>query len=382
MNEASVSSIPLTYESAYGSSEITFKILDSYVNELLIFGIVFGVRIGMACICLPVTFLITKNKKSPIFVLNMACLVALFIHSIMYVCSLTDWYNTLAYEYSGYLLFSGYASQLTAATNTVYTVLIALVEISFGYQVFVLFRSPKKRIQYTGYLITLVSVLLGLATVVLYFIYMVVANKVAFDNTLSIPKWLVNTPSICFTASSCVTSLLLVCKLAVAIRTRKTLGLKQFGIFHILFIMSFQTMIVPTIIILVSYNKNGSQNAPHALTAIGTALVAISLPMTTMWANSILDSSVPTSAANTYLKTISDTSYRSYGSSSTPTSTGAFTYENEKEDFNNTALTSPQTLRNKDQGEDTKFWRQIEMYADELDPRDLENGVDEKQQAK
>lgn len=369
------SNIVLSYESAQGPANITFGEIDQYIHQQLILSSVFGVRIGLATVCLPVTYLITKNKKTPIFALNLSCLVVLFIHSIMYMFTVHNSYSTVSTYFSGYTYFNQNASAVTAATNTFYFILITLVECSLTYQVYIIFRSPSSRVRLLGYFVTFISAVVGLVTIGFYLAYLILANEVNFFDILAVPEWLVNTPLFCFTGSSCITSILLILKLGLAIRTRRILGLKQFSIFHILFIMAFQTLIVPTVIIILSFH---GVKSPYALSAIGLALVALSLPITTMWANSVLDGKLPSSSANTYIPYMANLKNRP--AATTPQSSATlsgFDYAQKKEETHTAScLTSPGTLGDETNAEDPKFWRQVEMYADVLDPNDLEKEED------
>lgn len=361
------STLALTFDSVEGPTNITFAQLDYYVHEQLILSSVFGVRIGLATICLPVTYLITKNKKSPIFTLNMLCLFILFIHSIMYMFLIHDPYSTLAEHFSGYTKFDQVASAVSAATNTIYFLLVTLVECSLTYQVYIIFKVPGSRIRLLRYILTAVSALAGLTTIGIYFAYMVMTNKVDFFEIDEVPKWLVNTPIFCFTGTSCLTSVLLLLKLAVAIRARRRLGLKQFSIFHILFIMAFQTLIVPTVIIILSFH---GVKSPYALSAIGMALITLSLPITTMWANSVLDGHTPSSSGNTYLSYMHNLTKRNFNSpGSSPT---LRTVTEQKDISTDLPVETPTTLHDSGLTDDQKIWHEVEMYTDVLNAGDLD----------
>ncbi|GME82208.1 unnamed protein product, partial [Ambrosiozyma monospora] len=235
-------SIVLNYTSPYGDSQVWFSDLDHYKNSLVQLAAIFGVRVGLSALALPVTYIITKNRKSPIFFLNMGCLATLFLHSVLFICTLNGTYNSFTYHFSGYEYLDGHSSRLSAATNTIYIILIALVESSLTYQVHVIFRSPNARVRLLGHLATFIAGCLGLATVGFYFAFVVMSNKALFQLDYSTPDWVFNASIICFATSSCVILLMLSIKLGLAIRTRKHLGLKQFSVFHVLFIMAGQTM--------------------------------------------------------------------------------------------------------------------------------------------
>lgn len=369
--------IILNYTSYEGDISLTFGDIDEYVKSIVVLAIVFGVRIGLAALAFPVTFLVTKNKRSPIFVLNMACLGLLFIQSCLYSVSLTKYYNTVTYSFSLYPNLDRLASNISVASNVFYIILIGLVEISFCYQVYIIFESPQTHLKRLGYLATAFSASLGVASFVLYFIYMVYSNRAFFNEGASVPTYLVNTPLILFVTSSCAICLILLLKLAVAIRTRRYLGLTQFNLFHILFIMAFQTMVIPTILILISFNafSDSDEYSSQTFSALGTALITISLPVTTMWANSSVSNSVPTSTSNMHYlssddnKTIIESPsdyYPKTSMSDSENSPGGFIKDHENQIIGGGYDDEMDGLKSSAR-DDNEFWKEVEMYTKDLD---------------
>ncbi|KAG7812183.1 hypothetical protein KL921_001415 [Ogataea angusta] len=362
--------IALNYTSAYGFTEVTFAQLDSYVKANAEVAAIFGMRIGLAAIAVPAIYFVTRNKKSVLFVLNEVCMATMLIHGIMTVCTMFEAYRSLAFNFSGYLYVDKHASDLSAATNVIYVILIGLTEASLTYQVHIVFRGPSFHYRNVGFGMVAVCGLLGLASTVLYFIYAVMSNIALYDINSSVPMWVMNASQICYASSSFIISIILSCKLFVAIRTRKFLGLRQFSIFHVLFIMALQTMIIPTILVLVSFREvKGSSGPDKALNAVGTALIAISLPLTTMWANSAVDETSSSSASNTYLQKVE--SYSSYGSgdSGSPKSYKSGTSISEEvKDIDSHYSTSPNTAVT-----DKNFWSEVQYLAQGLKPADLDD---------
>lgn len=367
--------IVVNYTSAKGSVSAVLGDFDNYMKTIVVLAIVFGTRIGLSALAFPVTFIITKNRKSPIFILNIACLVILFLQSSLYAVTLTKTYNTISYRFSMYGEIEDNVSNISVASNVLYIILIILVELSFCYQVYIIFDSPQKNLKRVGYLATLFAISLGVASVALYFIYMVYSNLAFFNNNVTVPQYLVNTPLILFATSSCTICLMLSLKLAYAIRTRRYLGLRQFSLFHILFIMAFQTMFIPTILILISFNAFSSHDrySSQTFSALGSALITLSLPLTTMWANSAVSASTPSSTFNmqTAIYTSSDDNKtiinvpRDYD----PEVSSKFDTESNEiadpiqilgDDTTMHAVT-PATQ------DDKEFWKEVEMYTKDLD---------------
>lgn len=354
-----------------GPVSVSFGDFDLYMKTVVVSAVIFGTRIGLAALAFPVTYMITKNKKSPIFILNMSCLAVLFLQSCLYAVTLTKGYNTISYTFSGYPDIYKSASNISVVSNVFSVLLIILVELSFSYQVYIIFESPQKNMRRLGYAATFISVALGIATVVLYFIFMVYSNLSFYNYKKTVPGYLANTPLILFVTSSCVICVMLLCKLAFAISKRRYLGLKQFNLFHILFIMAFQTMVIPTILILISFNgfSETDQYSSQAFSALGTALVALSLPLTTMWANSSILDSTPTSTSNLYSPAYTSSSEDNKTIVTSPTDyyhKASFedynTGSHEKETLDDfTIQPTPATQ------DDQRFWKEVEMYTKDLD---------------
>lgn len=398
------SEIILNYTSYEGPISITFAEIDEFVKNVVVLAIVFGTRIGLSALAFPVTLLITKNKRSPIFILNMACLGMLFLQSCFYSVTLTKYYNTVTYSFSLYPDINENAASISVASNVFYVILVGLVEISFCYQVYIIFESPQPHLKKIGYLATAFSASLGMASFVLYFIYMCYSNITYYNINVSIPNSLVNTPLILFVTSSCAICLMLLIKLAVAIRTRRYLGLVQFNLFHILFIMAFQTMVIPTILVLISFNafSDTDDYSSQTFSALGTGLLTISLPVTTMWANSSISNSIPSSTSNMYSpytssddddnKTIPESPSGYYPKSSLSDSELSPNLLNEKQ-----IVKSKNNIDDYNNGDgfmssakdDREFWKEVEMYTKDLDKHsnngsilDYKNKIEEEVSAK
>lgn len=362
--------IVLSFTTDFGSQQLTFGDLDSYFKMIVVFGIIYGARVGMAFIALPVTYLFTKKKSSPIFILNMICLFFLFIQSILYSVSLTQQYNSLSYIFTQDTELNRNNSNVTVASNVFYLLLIACIELSQTYQVYIIFESHQSVLKWICYGVTGLSAALGLATTALYFDYMIESNMTMFSPTKTVPHYLVDVPIILFITSTCLVCAALITKLVIAIRKRRSLGLKQFNLFHILLIMSFQTMVIPMILTLLSFNGfAGSRYSSQSLSSLGAALVAISLPMTTMWANSSINSPVPTSHANTF-----------FFSGKTPSSS-----DNEGSKHSPTTLVEldleKALMTDVASNEEEQFWKEVAMYsntpksATEINAHDLDSDV-------
>ncbi|CDK26013.1 unnamed protein product [Kuraishia capsulata CBS 1993] len=309
--------ILLNYTSPYGNTSIAFGDLDSWFRNELATAAVFGARISVSAMTIVVSWIVSKNRRAPIFIVNQLALLSISIHSGLYLRFLNGVYGSIAFNFSLYDYTNHDATVTSVVTNTFQILVIGFIEASLVLQTYTIFRSPNRMMQVFGIAATVMACLLGLITTGLYFATAVYSNiNLTSTSLVATPSWVGAVPLAVFTASFVIVSLMLNVKLFIAIRTRRYLGLKQFDIFHILFIMSSQTMVIPTAIIIASFCTNGKVTYNY-LSAIGTLLVATSLPLTTMWANSSIKETTPCSSADTVLyKPMSNSSKSLYMSAS------------------------------------------------------------------
>ncbi|KAI5969604.1 STE2 [Candida margitis] len=270
-----------------GTYEVPFYVLDEYHLSRMENAIILGVTIGACSILLVMLVgILFKNfqklKKSLLFNLNFVILLMLILRSACYINYLMNNLSSISFFFTG--IFAGESFMSSDAANAFKVILVTLIEMSLTYQTYVMFKIPTLKIWGLG--ASFLAGVLGLATIATQ-IYTTVMSHVNFINgtTGSAPQttsaWM-DMPTILFSVSVNVVSLLLICKLGLAIRTRRYLGLRQFDTFHILLIMSTQTMIIPSIILFVHYfDKSDSSTT---LVNVSLLLVVISLPLSSLWA--------------------------------------------------------------------------------------------------
>lgn len=283
--------ILLSYESAYSmETQISFGELQSFFNRKMNQSIIYGTRIGAAAVAILILGMVTKNKRSPIFIINQFTLLIIVLHSALFLKYLASPYSSAIYTFTYFpQLVHRSNIYVSGAVNMLEVVLIALVEISLVYQVYTIFKSSENR-KMTVAWISLSSAL-GLATIGTYFATAVISMLNIYEKSYSTSDSKLFNVSVILLASSInVMTLLLSLKLFFAVRARRFLGLKQFDTFHILLIMSAQSLIIPSILYILSYAlpaKDGTSN----LAAIATLIVVLSLPLSSMWASSTNNSS-------------------------------------------------------------------------------------------
>lgn len=301
--------VELTYSVLGNELAVTFQDLDSYMKESLNLSILYGVAIGAAIILLFFNWVSVRAKRTPMFVLNQLSLILLIVKSALYLTYLLGPLASLAFSFTGMLIPDTYSSyRVTVASNVIHTLLIATIEASLCYQVFIVFCSPSDR--KLGMVLTLIFAVISLTTVAFY-IYTTTTTAIMYQQLFSQTQnvnragtWANNIQFIFFATSINLISCILIMKLVLAIRTRRYLGLKQFDSFHILTLISTQVMIIPSILVIVNYKSD--QYSSTTLANISVLIIVLLLPFSSMWSASANNNSLPTSSSLRFLSNSTD----------------------------------------------------------------------------
>lgn len=298
--------IVLNYTVGDYALEVTFGQLEQSTQTFMNFAIIHGVAVGVGFLLLVLSWAIVINKKTPIFIMNQVSLFLLVLRSALYLVYLRGPLTQLSYIYTGIFNGSWRAYDITLAANVLFCVLVASVETTMVFQVYVMFNSSKQKL-WGNALVGLCGAL-GIAVVVLYINSSVHVTKVlraqlSNKEFSQYANWVGNLPIIMFSCTVNLLSVILVLKLAIAVRTRWTLGLKQFDSFHILIIMISQTFIIPSALVIANYSNPSS----NFLSSLSFIIAVFNLPLGSLWASSSINGSHPTSTANTVLQRV-DTS--------------------------------------------------------------------------
>lgn len=287
-------SVALNYTIEGQTVSILFGDLDSALHDTIRRTFVQGLAIGSGVVLLLISWLLVANKKTPMFVLHQTCLLLLVIRLAFYLAYLLGPLNSYLYAYTS--LFYNYwsAFRLAIATNVFYILLIAAIECTMALQVYVIFKSAKSS-RWSWYLLS-VSGALGLTVVVLYMIsitnYLISMKEAVEVGYSEYASWQNNVPFILFSVSINFTCVLLILKLFIAVRTRRVLGLRQFGTMHILLIMSTQTCIIPSIMTIYNYLR-GDESPEYV--NLSLVLIVCNLPFSSLWASTANNSLSPQS---------------------------------------------------------------------------------------
>lgn len=297
---AKATSTALTYVLDGQTMLVSFHELDTSTKETVRFAIIHSIAIGVGSMLMLFSWIIVINKKTPIFVLNQCSLLLLVVRSGLYLGYLLGPISLFSYLYAGDPDGVWNAYYLTVGTNIVYSLLIASVEASMVFQVYVIFKSTNKK--HWGGLLTALCGLLGVVVVVFNIISSINATKIMREHLNNVEfssygSWVTNLPIIFFSATVNLLSTILLFKLVAAIRTRRVLGLKQFDGFHILVITMSQTLIIPSALVVANY----SHISTNLLSSLSFILTVCNLPFGSLWAISSNHNVQPTSAPNTVL---------------------------------------------------------------------------------
>ena len=215
----------LTYVSIYSNeTTISFQNLQDQVRTTMNQAIVFGTRIGAAGLACIVLWMVSKNKKTPIFIINQTTLVLTIIQSSVYLGYLLHNFAGVPFLLTLFpQLIHKSDIHLVGAANILQCLLVTSIETSLVFQVRVIFKSDnEKRI---GNILSGISAALGFTTVVMWFVT-AIKYLVEFyvDPMKRIDKLYFNVSTILLASSINFMTILLSVKLIMAIRARRFLG--------------------------------------------------------------------------------------------------------------------------------------------------------------
>ncbi|CAR28408.1 ZYRO0F03300p [Zygosaccharomyces rouxii] len=287
----------VTFTSIYGDDTmVRFKDVELVVNKRVTEAIMFGVKVGAASLTLIIMWMISKKRTTPIFIINQSSLVFTIIHASLYFGYLLSGFGSIVYNMTSFpQLISSNDVRVYAATNIFEVLLVASIEISLVFQVKVMFANNNGR-RWTWCLMV-VSIGMALATVGLYFATAVELIRAAYSNDTVSRHVFYNVSLILLASSVNLMTLMLVVKLVLAIRSRRFLGLKQFDSFHILLIMSCQTLIAPSILFILGWTLD-PHTGNEVLITVGQLLIVLSLPLSSMWATTANNTSSSSSSVS------------------------------------------------------------------------------------
>lgn len=273
---------PVNFTTVDGPAQATWYDLDGYMDDQIAYAAVYSVRIGAGSVFLVCFLLFSRRYRSPVFWLNLASLVLLLLHSILYLVFLLGPFNSMSTNFTGSYHNVTYGDLATQVAGSIFQTLITVfVLCSLLFQSWNLFADwPRFQWIASG----LLAVLVATPVVVLRVWLTVLTARAVYDPIalamVESDAWLIDAVNPAFAAAISIFTLLLATKLLLAIRRRRKLGLTNFDPMRIVFIVMVQTMIIPAIFSILQSVLPG--NAP--LSAITTMLVVVFLPFSSVWA--------------------------------------------------------------------------------------------------
>lgn len=283
---------------------VRFSMLEDHANQMAGFVAAYSSAIGICLLVSIVLWVVTQNKRTPVFVLNQLSLNFMVIRSSLYLVHLNGPLSSLSFTFTGIFTpeYQKYCRVVLAA-NAFEVILITCILCSMTYQIYIIFKSPE--VMKLGIILTVFMSMVNTGIVGLYINNAVVSSKVYYNlsnndaRTVRTGSWVTDIPFALFSASVISTCVMLICKLVCAIRSRRYLGLRQFDVFHILLVMSTQTLIVPSILTLINFGVSAFLR--NLLVVISILLIVISLPLSSMWASTANNGPMASSASLSFL---------------------------------------------------------------------------------
>ncbi|KAJ5930128.1 Fungal pheromone mating factor STE2 GPCR [Penicillium verhagenii] len=246
----------------------------------------YGTQLGATFVLFIVMILLTRRDKrrSTIFILNGLALTFNFLRLLFQCISYTTGFESIYPYFSGdYTDVKTGAYAISIVAVIFETLLVVCFEFSLVFQVHVICATLRRRYRRVLFV---VSILMALVPIGFRLGWMVMnCKEIITLSSLQDIWWLEKACGIVITISISFFCLIFVTKLGFAIRQRRRLGIRDFGPMKAIFICGCQTLIVPTIVTIVQYAVTVPELASNVLT-----LVAISLPLSSIWAGATLDS--------------------------------------------------------------------------------------------
>ncbi|KAL4900792.1 hypothetical protein BDW74DRAFT_90264 [Aspergillus multicolor] len=302
--------------------DIPLDFIDMTLQYALRATISYASQLGASLILFVILVLLTRAEKrySYVFWLNG---LSLLLNIARLLCTMLYFTSNFFTTYALVSRDLSRVHQRDYATSILGAVFNALLmttaEISLVLQVQVV-CSNLRRIYRRG-LLCLSAVV---AAVVIIFRYWLMGINCKIVIEGSDPRrinWLESTANIIFTSSICFFCAIFVTKLGLAIRLRRTLGMTDFGPMKVVFIMGCQTLIIPAILSITHYFVEVPELNSNVVT-----LVILSLPLSSIWAGTVLGKPSTPSNIRNFWQILSFSGHRAKRSTyNTTTATGTTT---------------------------------------------------------
>ncbi|KAI9751653.1 MAG: hypothetical protein M1835_001192 [Candelina submexicana] len=322
--------------------KISVPDLDAFILYNVQICINYSSQLGASLLLLVVLLILTRSEKrrSPIFIINALALAINTTRSVLQCLYFTGPFSEVyAYFAQDYSRVTTSAEGISIAGSVLTLLLLMCVQLSLILQTIIICTTVRDIYRHC---IAATSVSVALVAIGFRFALVVENSKfiINADNFSSF-AWLGSATNITATISICFYCAVSITKLGFALRERRKLGLQQFGPMQIIFIMGCQTLIVPAIFSILQNFTTIPEMGSNVLT-----LVAIFLPLSSMWASFSIDApSQASSSPESHRKIFGSYSSGSthIGSASKPFSSTPSPTDTTFAQTNNSPLSSPVT---------------------------------------
>ncbi|KAJ5692746.1 hypothetical protein N7462_002169 [Penicillium macrosclerotiorum] len=265
--------------------QVGTKDVDVFIQYNVRICINYGTQLGASILLFVMLLLLTRFEKrtSSVFLLNSSALffniIRLLFQVIHFSTGFEHFYPYFSMDYSE-VGRSAYGISIAGAVFQ--SLVVICVQASLVVQVQVICATIRRR--YRWPLLTL-SVTVALVAIAFRLAWMV-KNCIAIMELSYMDSiwWLESACNIVNTVAVCFFCAVFVAKLGFALRQRSQLGVREFGPMKIIFVCGCQTMVIPAVFSITQYFVVVPELYSNLLT-----LVAISLPLSSIWASANLD---------------------------------------------------------------------------------------------
>ncbi|KAL5048620.1 hypothetical protein BDW71DRAFT_15539 [Aspergillus fruticulosus] len=301
--------------------DITVDYLDGILQYAIRACINYAAQLGASIILFVVLVLLTRAEKraSYVFWLNSLALLFNFARLLCAVLFFTGNFVRI------YTIISGDESRVTpsdvatSVMGAIFTaLLLTMIEISLVLQVHVVCSNLRR--MHRRALLCLSAVVATLTIAIRYWLVTVNIRAILEHSDPTAYNWLESVATVVLTVSICYFCAIFVTKLGLAIQLRRKLGLKEFGPMKVVFIMGCQTLVIPAIVSIIHYFSDVPELQSNVMT-----LVVLSLPLSSIWAGTILNKPTTYSNVRNLWQILSFSGYRPKQSTYTATTTATTT---------------------------------------------------------
>ena len=216
-------------------------------------GIIFSAQLGASLVLLVIMLLMTKAEKRRTlpFILNASALFFNFVRCLLQCVEYTGPFMNFVVVEIGYYTAPGtHAAKVISIMGAITTFLvILLIELALYLQVHIICVTMDRKYQKLVQLVSAIAATVGIGFR-FALMYINCRNVYQLPDTTHAEQrqqeWAQSASNIAVLSTIIFFSLVFTIKLAFAIKARRSLGFKQFEPMQIIFIMSCQTLFVPS----------------------------------------------------------------------------------------------------------------------------------------